>query len=193
MTFQDLVEKLRRYPVPSACGAIVIVCFFAFYLRMNVITDLEIENDEVQRQAQQVDQNLTHGRTLDKHIAEMEAKTTELDARIVKSAELANNLKYFYEIEATTRVSIADLRQTVNPPAKGAPKTILSGVDYAVLITGRFDQVVSYINELEHGRHFFRLESFNLQRGRQESAAGTAATGPGPVTMSLNLKLLGWP
>jgi hypothetical protein len=192
MTLQDLVEKLRRYPVPTACGAIVFVCFFAFYLRMNLITDLEIENDDVQRQAQQVEQNLTHGRTLEKHIAEMDAKVTEFNARVIKPAELANNLKYFYEIEAVTRVSIADLRQSVSTPAKSTTKAILASVDYSVLVTGRFDQVLSYINELEHGRHFFRLEGFNLQRGRQEGTPADA-TGPGPVTMSLNLQLLGWP
>jgi Tfp pilus assembly protein PilO len=192
MTLQDLVEKLRRFPVPTTCGAIVLVCFFAFYLRMDLITDLDIENDDVQRQVQQVEQNLTHGRTLEKHIAEMDAKVAEFNLRVIKPAELANNLKYFYEIEATTRVSIADLRQNVNTPAKGASKTILANVDYSVLVTGRFDQVLSYLNELEHGRHFYRLDGFNLQRGRQEGAPSDP-TGPGPVTMSLNLQLLGWP
>lgn len=196
MTLQDLVEKLRRFPVPTSCGAIVLVCFFAFYLRMSLISDLEIENDDIQRQAQQVDQNVTHGRTLDAHNVEMDKKLGEFDARIIKSAELANNLKYFYEIEASTSVSIADLRQSVTTPAKGAPKTLLMGIDYAVLVTGRFEQVVSYLNELEHGKHFYRLESFNLQRGRQDTAAPSGATGPitaGPVAMSLNLELLGWP
>jgi hypothetical protein len=192
MTLQDLVEKLRRYPVPTSCGAIVLVCFFAFYLRMSLITDLEIENDNVQRQVQQVDQNLSNGRTLEKHILEMEAKVKEFDARVIKPAELANNLKYFYEIEASTHVSIADLRQSAAPPAKGASKSILIGVDYSVLVTGRFDQVLSYLNELEHGRHFFRLESFNLQRGGEQNRTADAK-GPGAVTMSLNLQLLGWP
>lgn len=191
MTLRDLIERLRRFPVPTSCGAVLLVCFFAYYLRMDLITDLEIENDEIQRQAQQVDQNLAHGRTLEKHIAEIEQKVAEFDARVIKSAELANNLKYFYEIEAATHVGIADLRQNVSGPVRGAPKTVTTGIDYSVLVTGRFDQVVSYLNELEHGRHFYRLESFNLQRGRQEP--GATAAGPGPVTMSLNLQLLGWP
>lgn len=192
MTLQDLVEKLRRFPVPTSCAAIVIVCFFAFYLRMSLITDLEIENDDVQRQAQQFDQNQTHGRTLEKHIADMEAKVAEFNTRVIKPAELANNLKYFYEIEASTRVSIADLRQSVTAPGKSAAKTVVLGIDYSVLVTGRFDQALSYLNELEHGRHFFRLESFNMQRGRQEAPTEGPA-GPGAVTMSLNLQLLGWP
>jgi len=191
MTLQDLIEKLRRFPVPTACGAIVLVCFFAFYLRMNLLTDLEIENDTVQRQLQQVEQNITHGKTLGEHIEQMKAKVAELDSRVIKPAELANNLKYFYEIEATTRVSIGDLRQSVAAPVKGAPKTILSAVDYSVLITGQFHEVVSYLNELEHGRYFYRLESINLQRGRSDGT-GTKSKAD-PVTMSLNLKLLGWP
>lgn len=190
MTLQDLIEKLRRFPVPTTCGVIVFVCFFAFYLRMNLLTELEIENDDVQRQLQQVEQNVTHGKTLSEHITQMKEKVDELESRVIKPAELANNLKYFYELEATTHVAIGDLRQTVAAPVKGAPKTILTGIDYSVLITGQFHQVVSYLNELEHGRFFYRLESINLQRGRAE---GTAASVMTPVSVSLNLELLGWP
>lgn len=189
MTLQDLIEKLRRYPIPSACGAIVLVCFFAFYLRMNLLTDLEIENDGVQRELQQVEHNVTHGKTLAEHIEKMKELAVTLDTRVIKADELANNLRYFYEIEATTGVAIGELRQNLGVPAKGAPKTVLTGVDYAVHISGRFDQIVSYLNELEHGRHFYRLESFNLQRGRIEATGGN----PAPVAMSLNLQLLGWP
>lgn len=188
MTLQDLIEKIRRFPVPTACGAIIVVCFFAYYLRMNLLTDLTIENDEAQMQLQQVEQNVTYGRTLNADIALMNEKVTELDARIIKPAELATNMKYFYEIEAATHVTIADLRQSVTPPAKGAPKTILYPVDYSVEVNGRFDQTIAYLNELEHGRHFYRLQSFNLVRGRADGNAGTA-----PLTMSLNLQLLGWP
>jgi len=189
MTAQDLIEKLRHYPVPSTCGAILLLCFFAFYLRMDLVTDLEIENEEVQRQVQQVEQNITHGKTLAADIAKLKEKVDDLDSRLIKPAELANNLKYFYEIEAITRASIGDLRQSVSAPAKGAPKTILASVDYAVLITGSFHEIVAYLNELEHGRHFYRLKSLNLQRGRAEP--GTARTTP--VSMSLNLELLGTP
>lgn len=189
MTLQDLIEKLRRYPVPTICGAIVLACFFSFYLRMNLLVDLEIENDEAQRQVQQVEQNINHGKTLAADIDLMKKKVEELDARIIKPAELATNLKYFYEIEAATGVSIADLRQSVTPPAKGAPKTILGSVDYTVQVNGRFDQIIAYITELERGRHFYRLESLAIQRGRADTATPAAT----PVTMSLNLDLLGWP
>lgn len=192
MTAQDLIEKLKRYPIPTTCGGIILVCFFAFYLRMNLLTDLEIENGEVQRQAQQVEQNINNGKLLAEHIEQMKAKTGDLDARLIKHSELATNLKYFYEIEATTHVSINDLRQVPPAAVRGAPKTILTGVNYALLITGRFHQVISYVNELEHGRHFYRLENFSLQRGREDSA-GRAPGTAGPVTMSLNLELLGLP
>lgn len=189
MTTQDLTEKIQRYPVPTSCAVIVIVCFFAFYLRMNLLTDLEIENDDVQRQMQQVEQNITHGKTLANDIAQMKAKTAELDARIIRPAELATNLKYFYEIEANTHVTIVDLRQSIPAPAKGAAKTILGAVDYSVLVNGRFDQAISYLNELEHGRHIFRIDSLNLQRGSSDRAAPSAT----PLSMSLNLQLLAWP
>lgn len=189
MTFQDLAEKLRRYPIPSACGLIVFVCFFAFYLRMNLLTDLDIENGAVQSQVDQVEKNVQDGRTLSADLEKMKAAMATFDTRVIRPAELADNLKYFYELEAATQTSIADLRQSIPAPVKGAPKAILSPVEYSVIVNGRFDQVISYISELERGRHFYRLKGVSIQRGRDEPGK----VGGTPLVMSLNLELLGWP
>lgn len=190
MTGQDLMEKIRRYPVPSICAGIVLVCFLAYYLRMDLLTDLEIENGDVQRQLQQVEQNISHGRTLAADIAEMGRHREELDSRLIKSAELANNLKYFYELEATTHVAIADLRQGAITPVKAGSKPLVVPVGYSMLMSGNFHQLVSYINELEHGRYFYRLQSVAIQRVERSGGEPGAVA---PLSMALNLELLGWP
>ncbi len=190
MTLQDLLEKLRRFPVPSTCAAIILVCFFGYYLRMDMLTELEIESGDVERQLRQVEQNVSHGRALPADIAEMKRSVDELESRLVKGAELANNLKYFYELEVTTHVVIADLRQTAAEPVNGAGRSVLAGVGYSMMLSGSFHQIVSYLNELEHGRHFCRLRSIAVQRVERGASESKEPT---PLSVSLNLELLAWP
>jgi hypothetical protein len=157
-----------------------------FYLRMDLISDLEISQDEASRQANQVDMNIVAGSTLADHVAQIRAKAAELDARVIDPTELANNLKYFYSLESETGVSLADLRQ--NPPApaaKGAVKPMFRGVGYNVVLSGTFAQAVAYLSELENGSRLYSLKNFNLQRGHEANQAA--------VTLSLNLELLGLP
>lgn len=186
MTAQDLIEKVKRYPVPAVCGAIVLVCFIAFYLRMNLLTDLEITQDDITRQADLVETNRVSGANLEEHLVQMRAQAAELESRIIRHSELANNLEYFYRLESETGVSLADLRQNPPaPPARGAPKTAFTGIGYSVVLSGSFAQAVAYVSELENGRCLYRLESFNLQRVKE----GNQDT----LSLALNLELLGWP
>lgn len=186
MKLQDLIEKFKRFPVPSICGGIILVCFLAFYLRMELISDLEIRQDEASRQANQVDTNIVAGASLEDHVAQMRAKVGELNERVVRPLELATNHKYFYSIESETGVRLADLRQNPPaPPAKGTVKPTFIGVGYNVVLSGTFAQAVAYLSELENGPRLYHLKSFDLQRGREANQP--------TVTLALNLELLGLP
>jgi Tfp pilus assembly protein PilO len=184
MTAQDLIEKLRRYPVPTMCGVIVVACLLAYYFRSDLTTELEDQQNDVMRQVAQVDFNIGAGANLDDHLAQMRSKSAELEGRIIKQSELANNLKYFYQFESATGVSMADLRQLMATVIKGE-KPLYIGVPYSLNLSGTFPQIVSYLNELESGEHFYRLKTFSLSRGR-ESTHNT-------VNLVVNLELAGWP
>lgn len=186
MTFQDLIEKLKRHPAPAICGCVVLVCFLNFYFRMDQISALQTRQEEIARQAEQVDNNLMTGSNLEEQLVAMRAKVEQLEARLVRPSELANNLKYFYRLESETGVTLSDLRQNPPPPpAKGAARPLFAGVAYNVVLAGSFNQVIAYFNDLENGERFYRLTNFNLQRGREANQAS--------LTLALNLELLGTP
>ena len=109
----------------------------------------------------------------------------KLDERIVQPAELAKNLNYFYGLEAATGVSLSDLRQGATSPIKGVENSPYVGVGYYVLLSGAFEQVVGYFDELENGGRVYQLNNFNLQQGRDAKQE--------LVTLALNLRLLGAP
>jgi len=183
MTTADLIEKLRRFPVPSIAIAIVVACLVANYFRADVLSVRDAELEEVRDQREQVDLNLVVGSTLDEHATEMRARVAELDARVVQPSELAQNMNYFYQLESATGVGLIDLKQNVLAD-KPVPKNQLGGISYTISLSGQFPQVIGYFNELEKGTRFYRLLNFNLQRGRETTQSS--------VSLTLNFELLGW-
>jgi Tfp pilus assembly protein PilO len=182
MTGADLLEKIRRFPIPVISGAIVLLCLLAYYFRMDLITELDGKQNEVLNRRDQMDLNLVAGGNLADHIAEMRSQYAVLETRVVQPSELANNLNYFYQLETNTSVGLAELKQNAASD-KPAPKKTLGGIGFTVSMGGRFAQMVSVFDELENGARFYRLRSFNLERGRDGQAA---------VQLSLNIELLGW-
>jgi Tfp pilus assembly protein PilO len=185
MTTDDLIEKLKRYPIPSFCGFVVLAALVSFYFRMDMLTELDIEREKALLQARQVEDNIVAGSSLEDHVVQMRALLGSLEERVVNYAELATNLRYFYELESATGVALSDLRQGQAASGKPGDRSELVGIDFTVMLSGSFAQIVAYLDELEKGRQIYKLKSFNVQKGRDASGSS--------LTLSLNLQLLGWP
>lgn len=186
MTFRDIIERIKRYPVPVVCGLIALVCLVNFNFRMEMLSELQIQRDEASRQAGQMDENIVASSTLEEHVNEMKKLLAELEQRIVRTSELEVNYSYFYRLESETGVALADLGQAATPPpARGAQKTAFVPVGYNLILSGSFPRIIAYLNELENGSRFYRLKSFNLQRGREANQT--------TVTLAVSLEQLGWP
>lgn len=186
MTTQDLIEKLKQYPIPTFCGMVILAAALNFYFRMDMLTELDLEREKANLHARQVEDNLVAGKTLEDHVEQTRVILENLEDRVVYHSELATNLKYFYELESATGVSLSNLRQGQPESGSSGDRTRLVGIDYSVSLSGSFAQIVAYFDELENGRLIYKLKNFNLQRGRDDSSGNT-------VTLSLNLQLLGWP
>ncbi|BET66382.1 hypothetical protein ASA1KI_13000 [Opitutales bacterium ASA1] len=184
MTTEDLLEKVKRYPVQFVCAAIVLACSLTFYFRMDLISEREAAFEDASSKAGRVDSNLSAGASLPDHLESMKTFVARLDTRLVRPAELAENLKYFYRIESETGVSIGDLRQSA-PAGKRPEGEVFAPVVYDVMLSGGFAQVVGFLSEIENGERFARVKSFNMQRGRD--------LGQPSVALALNLELLGTP
>jgi Tfp pilus assembly protein PilO len=183
MTGQDLMEKFRRYPIPTISVVIVLLCLVAYYFRIDLISDLDARQSEVLDQRNQVDLNLVAGGNLAEHMNEMRTRFAALEERVVQPYDLASNMNYFYQLESNSGVGLGELKQNASSD-KPVPKNKLGGVGYTVSMTGSFAQIVGAFNELENGQRFYRLRHFNLERGREVNGS--------VIQLSLNLELLGW-
>lgn len=186
MTNQELIEKVRKYPVLFACGALILALAIALYLRGGNLAEVQAEYDAKAAEGEAILANVTNGANLDNHLKQISEASSSLESRLVRVTDLAKNLQYFYRIEAETGVKVLDLRQLGLEGAEArAPNPLYSPVIYTVSVQGSFPEILMFLSRLETGSHFFRLRSLNCLRAPQGEA--------GTLVLNLNLTLLGFP
>jgi len=182
MKTQDLVDFLKRYPTPCLSGLIVVVVMIVAYFRMDVNSELEGKYQMVSAEGATLMENIVNGSGLEEHVKTIQKQSAELESRLVRPAELAKNLQYFYRLEAETGARLGELRQvplTNLTTAKG----LFQPVMYSLVVTADYPVLMDYLHRLEEGICFYRMKNFSLQHSRQSTRR--------MLVMAMNIELLG--
>lgn len=188
MTTADLLSLAKKHPISAACLLVVLACGAALYFRSGQVEASQAEYDARAAESAKMISNVTNAPGLEEQLAEIQGLTKELDARLVRAGQLAVNLQYFYKLEADHGVKLLDVRQNALPRNPRGPKTIYTPVPYSLTAQGSYEQLVKFLAQVEHGRHFCRINSLVLTKA---GGVGPAATQD--LNLALNLELLGLP
>ncbi len=181
MTSADLIARLKKQPVGFACGLICLLCAGWLYFRSGEIGKRQADYEAKSAEAAKVSSNVGFSKNLPEQVTELQAASKEMEGRLVRAGQLAVNLQYFYKLEAENEVKLLDVRQ--NPLPRNT-KTLYVGIPYSVNVQGPYKNVMAFLQRLEKGRHFCRINNATFNK----FAGGTAG-----LTMALNLDLLGQP
>ncbi len=184
MTSSELTANLKKHPVGVACALIAIACGVALYVRWDNIAESQAESESATAEAGKMIANVRNSTSLVEQAAEIEGLRKDFEGRLMKAGQLAVNLQYFYKLEAETEVKLVDVRQGATP--RNA-KTQYVGVPFSVTIQGSFAQVTNFLNRLQSGPHFCRINTASFSKVGNESAGGT------DMTLALALDILGQP
>ena len=182
MKTKDLVDFLKRYPTPCLSVVVILIALALVYFRMGVNTELEGQYQTVSAEGATVMSNIVNGSGLQEHVEAIQAQATELESRLVRPAELAKNLQYFYRLEGETGGKLGELRQvppTNIPSAEGS----FQPVQYSLVVTADYPVLMDYLNRLEQGVFFYRMKNFSLQHSRESTRR--------MLVMAMNIELLG--
>jgi Tfp pilus assembly protein PilO len=182
MTFADLISRIKKQPIGFACLVICLLSGGWLYYRSGEIDARQEEYRTKSEQAAKFISNVGVSKNLPEQVAELQAVTKEMDGRLVRAGQLAVNLQYFYKLEAENEVKLLDVRQ--NPVPKNT-KTLYVGIPYNVNIQGPYKNVMAFVQRLEKGRHFCRING----AGFTKFVGGS----DGSMTLALSLELLGQP
>jgi Tfp pilus assembly protein PilO len=183
LTGKDLAAAFRKHPIPFSAGLTILALGIAFYFRMDAREVADARLEAVTAQAGKLSANIKYGADLEEQTTRISAVANEISARAVRPTELAQNLQYFYRLEAETGTKLIEIRQG-STPAKPAGGKAYVPVDYTVSIQGEYLQVMTFLRRVELGPRFPRVS------GTSMSVAPSGADA-GKVSLTINLQLLG--
>lgn len=185
MTTADLTALIKKHSVGFAAGLAALVFAGATYYRATATPGLLEELQAKTAESARVAANVRNSAQLPAQLADLTAASKEVQSRLVHASELANNLQYFYRLEADTGTKLLELRQNPLSAKSAGQKGTLIGVGFNVALQGEYFSVLDVFRRLETGGHYCRVTSVNLSSIGPERSS--------PVKMSLALELLGQP
>jgi hypothetical protein len=180
MTSDEIIVRIKKQPIGFGCGLICLVCIGWLYYRGGALESQQQIYEAKSSEAAMFSSNVGLAKNLPEQVAEIQAASKELESRFVRDGQLAVNLQYFYKLEAENEVKLLDVRQ--NGRTRGA-----RGIPYNVNVQGPYKNVMAFLQRLEKGRHFCRINT----AGFAKSVGGDSASAN--INLSLSLELLGQP
>lgn len=186
MTFADILARIKKQPVGFVCGVICLLCAGWLYYRGDEFDKRQAELKTTSEKAEVIKSNVGFAKNLPEQVAEMQVSAKELEGRLVRAGQLAVNLQYFYKLEAENEVKLLDVRQNPLPKVAKGPSV---GIPYNVNVQGSYKQVMAFLQRLETGRHFCRINNATFTKSGPSGGEGASTA----MTLALSLELLGLP
>lgn len=183
MTNAELLAFVKKNPISVGCGLLALALTATIYLRAEAIPEAEEVLAQKTVTAERYALNIKYSAQLKDQLESLVGANKEIDARILRATQLGTNTQYFYKLQSDTGVKLLDFRQgTAGAPAKG--KSFVA-IPFSVSVQGTLPQVMNFLRELESGAHYCRILT--------ASCAGNAGARSLPLTLTINLEMLGLP
>lgn len=197
MTGADLIALIKKQPIAFAFAFVAFACGLLMYFRSDA-TDLARQHFEARdSEARKMEANVRHLAGLPEETEQMQEAGRQFEARLIRAGQLANNLQFFYRIEAETGVKLIDVRQNPVPaPRPNAPRTTAyAAVPFTLSVQGSFAQVYDFLRRIEAGSHFTRFNQVTFTKidAAAATTTGTAAAPGDLMNVSLLVEMLGTP
>ena len=175
---QTIANGVKKYPLLVISGVITVVLVVALYFRSDLIAAQQGELDKYTIESNRHRANIANAAQLQDQLNFLVQANKAVTDRALTVEGLAQNLQYFYRLEAEVGIKYLDLRPGARSSVGG--KTYVP-LNYTVNVQGNFAQIITFLHHLEQGAYFCRINS--------AVAAGSGSS----VILNLNLDLLGVP
>lgn len=179
LAFQQFIDLIRRYPLVTACVAILLVLGGANYYFFHQRSELARQQDDARIIGERQLPVLASQPRLAAQNATVVEAVELIERNLVVESDLTENLAYFYQFETTTRVRMDQINQLTGPVVQGNP---FKAVPFALHLTGSYAQVVAFIRALETGPRLARIDHYEFTRGDAKTGA---------ISLDLTVELLG--
>lgn len=200
---QRLLALFRRHPFVIASSTLAIVLWIANYFIWQRHQQLVADYQTIQRDGEDLLQSLTNHGRITAELATVKEALAYIEHNLVREGDLPENMGYFYQLEAASRLRLQALNQlsSMPPPPDQPYKT----VPFTLRTTGTYRQILRFLRELETGPRLYKIQTYSIAQGGTAGAPGGEAIGRSPgspagetagaslVTLDLNLEMLARP
>jgi len=165
MSVEEIMAKLKRYPVAVGCTVLAVVLIVALYLRGSRVSILEEEMKQIDQEWKAIGDNKSRAVDLKTHLEKLNVISEKIDERLMSANSKAINYQYFYKLEKSSGVRIGDLNQlnTIGQRAQtGAVELeLFQPIVFKVTAEGKFKQVLTFLYGIQHGKYFTIIKDFS--------------------------------
>ncbi|MFZ5497145.1 MAG: type 4a pilus biogenesis protein PilO [Verrucomicrobiota bacterium] len=179
---QRLLALVRRNPVLVASIVTVVLSGTASWFLWQYQQRLNSEHDTAQRDGEAMLLSLNSHARVSAELAKVSDALAYIDRHLINEGDLAENLGYFYEIEAASRIKFAQVSQMSSQP-QAADKPF-KAVPFNLRTTGSYRQLLRVVRELENGPRLLAIRTFSLD---------AEGADPDKLTLDLTVELLARP
>lgn len=185
MTGADLSAHFKKHPLGAIGLLVCVLCGVAIYFRSSAIEEAQSRFEEKDTESQKITTNVRNMSGLEEQTNQLQAAAKDLESRIIRESQLANNRQIFYRLENETGVKLVDVRQNPVPPMRaGATRATYFGVPFAVNVQGTYPQVMAFLRRLESGQQLCRFGNITVSKASGGTTADT-------ISANISLDLLG--
>lgn len=158
----QLFGVFRRNLFSSICTVLSVLLLAGLWILKEDVHSLEIVNRERSQEGAAMDSTLVTGPLIKTELARAQDIVQRIEGNLVIDKNLADNLWYFYKIHPDSKEILVGLRALNADPV--ADDLDYKLVPFSLQLSGTYQQVASYILQLETGPRLALIKSFSFRR-----------------------------
>lgn len=180
MTSHRLVGLMRQYVFPTFCSITSLLLVAGIWYLWQDIRTNEALNRERSQEFDAMLSTMVSGPHIRQELTRATDYVQRIDDNLMVESKLEENLRYFWKIQNKTQADILFLRQqNAEVPVENPDYDV---IPFNLQLAGTYEQVASYMLELESGPKLAEVRSFSYRR--RESGADS-------ITLNIDLRVLG--
>jgi len=178
---QELLALAKSRPIVVGSVLWIAVLLIAVYFRSDAAADIKSKLEQAEKREELIVKNLKYASQLESQLLQLKAANAYFEKAALKHTDIANNQKFFYQLETESAIKLIDLRQSPPPAlAKGASPNFYTPISFSLSIQGEYENIIGFLKRLEVSPSMAKLNHVAIN-GPQE----------GIHSVDINLNLLG--
>lgn len=183
MNKDQLLALIKKNPITVVCAALCLAAGVGLYFRSDKIPEAEEILVQKTADGERYKANIKNSAQLKEQFDELVAANKEVETRIIHIDQLGTNQQFFYKLESESGVKLISYNQTTQTATK--TKAAFTPAAFNVTVQGDMSQVMQFLRLVESRARYGRVLSASLGL--------TGSVRSAPLTLTLNLELLGVP